>query len=131
MYMEIPGENSNDCPPKPLFVERPEQTSAIAEMLEKLKTHRVVFLYAPTGSGKSLINLKVAMHHGSGYITTPQTTLVDQYNADLNGKFTGLGSAVMGRKNYPCLYRHSLMLYPISLASQSGLSCPWMYSCSR
>ena len=100
-------------------------------MLEKLKTHRVVFLYAPTGSGKSLINLKVAIHRGSGYVTTPQTTLVDQYNADLNGKFTGLGSAVMGRKNYPCLYRHSLMLYPISLASQSGLSCPWMYSCSR
>ena len=113
MYMEIPGDDSlklpEEYPPEPLFEERPEQTSAIAEMLEKLKTHRVVFLYAPTGSGKSLINLKVAMHRGSGYITTPQTTLVDQYNADLNGKFTGLGSAVMGRKNYHCPYRHSLM----------------------
>ena len=65
--MEIPGENPNDHPPKPLFEERPEQTSAIAEMQEKLETHRVVFLYAPTGSGKSLINLKVAMHRGFPY----------------------------------------------------------------
>jgi Rad3-related DNA helicase len=78
-------------------------------MLDELKTHRVVFLSTPAGSGKSLIDLIVEKYRGSAYVTTPQTTLVDWYDTDLEGKFINLGSAVMGRSNYPCPYRHSLM----------------------
>ena len=91
------------------FEERPEQSKAIDSILKELEHHNIVFLYAPTGSGKSLINLKVAIHSGGAYITTPQTTLVNQYDRDLKGKFVNMGHAVMGRKNYPCPYLKSLM----------------------
>ena len=77
---------------------------AIDSILKALESHNIVFLYAPTGSGKSLINLEVAMRSGGAYITTPQTLLVNQYDTDLKGKFANMGHAVMGRKNYPCPY---------------------------
>ena len=82
------------------------QGEAISSLAKALENHRAVFLDAPTGSGKSLINLSIAQRLGTGYITTPQVTLVNQYNRDVvpGGSFAGLGSAVMGRKNYPCPY---------------------------
>jgi Rad3-related DNA helicase len=65
---------------------------------------RTVFLYAPVGSGKSLIHLLAARESGSAYITTPQVMLVDQYGHDSGdtGKFRGLAKTLYGRRNYPC-----------------------------
>ena len=88
----------------PNFKYRDGQKEAVEAIVEQMKVHKIVFLNAPTGSGKSLINLVLANLEGSGYITTPLSNLVEQYNNDLKGKFSGLGKAVMGRKNYPCPY---------------------------
>jgi Rad3-related DNA helicase len=87
-------------------VYRKGQAGAIESIVNALTTKRIVFLDAPTGSGKSLINLSVAHDIGTGYITTPQTLLVNQYDRDIKpgGVFEELGSAVMGRQNYPCPY---------------------------
>lgn len=89
---------------------RNEQQRALADLKLALEKHKVVFLNAPTGSGKSLINLTLARKQGSGYITTPLTTLVDQYEGSLRKEFCrlGYGSAVMGRKNYDCPYLNAL-----------------------
>jgi Rad3-related DNA helicase len=80
------------------------EEEAIRDLLAEMKKHRVIFLDAPAGSGKSLINLKVGNEEDSAYITTPQVPLADQYYRDLNTKFKGMGWAVKGRQNYPCLY---------------------------
>ncbi len=89
---------------------RNEQLEALADLKLALEKHKVAFLNAPTGSGKSLINLTLARKQGSGYITTPLTTLVDQYEGSLTKEFCSLeyGSAVMGRKNYDCPYLNAL-----------------------
>lgn len=98
-------ENSNGSGMKEIVYWK-GQGEAVSSLVKALEDHRAVFLDAPTGSGKSLINLSIAQRLGTGYITTPQTTLVSQYNGDVvpGGSFEGLGSAVMGRKNYSCPY---------------------------
>ncbi len=105
------------------------QVEAIYSLVKALKDHRAVFLDAPTGSGKSLINLSIARRLGTGYITTPQTTLVNQYSRDVEpgGSFEGLGSAVMGRKNYSCPYAIMLkeiddLRFPLSPRLVKGIS---------
>lgn len=106
----------------PNFSYRTGQEEAVAEVLEQMKLHKVVFLNAPTGSGKSLINLVSTNLGGSGYITTPLSNLVDQYKLDLDGKFLGLGATIMGRKNYPCPYLREKKL-PNEEATADGAPC--------
>lgn len=89
---------------EPKFSYREGQENVIEAVLEQMKLHKIVFLNAPTGSGKSLINLVSTNRGGSGYITTPLSNLVEQYDSDLSSKFYGLGRTIMGRKNYPCPY---------------------------
>ena len=65
--------NSQDHEAMGNVVYRKGQAGAIESIVNALTTKRIVFLDAPTGSGKSLINLSVAHDIGTGYITTPQT----------------------------------------------------------
>ena len=64
---------------------------------------KVVVLNAPTGVGKSIINMMVTKELGSGYTTTPLRTLVDQYrDTVLRFDEDELGWVVMGRGAYEC-----------------------------
>lgn len=64
---------------------------------------KVVVLNAPTGVGKSIINMISAQSMGTAYTTTPLRTLVDQYkDTVLKFEEDELGWVVMGRGGYPC-----------------------------
>jgi superfamily II DNA or RNA helicase len=83
---------------------RTGQAEAVDQIVDAFgKGIRTVFLDAPVGSGKSLINLLVARQMRGAYISTPQVILVNQYGSDtdVNGKFAGLAATLYGRRNYP------------------------------
>ena len=80
------------------------QKEIVRQMLDVSRKHKIVFLNAPTGSGKSLINLVYANSRNDAYLTTPLVSLVDQYMQDLNSKFFGLGKTIKGRSHYSCIY---------------------------
>ncbi len=91
---------------------------------------KTVFLDAPVGSGKSLINLLVARELHGAYISTPQVILVNQYGADTEqgAKFSGLAETLYGRRNYTCEYLQSL---PVEeggrpYATASGAPCTYL-----
>lgn len=94
------------------------QKEIVRQMLDVSHKHKIVFLNAPTGSGKSLINLVYANSRGDAYITTPLVSLVDQYMEDLNSKFSGLGKTIKGRSHYSCIYLSERfdMVYPPTAA---------------
>lgn len=84
---------------------RPGQAEAVRRIKDAFdRGVKTVFLDAPVGSGKSLINLLVARELRGAYISTPQVILVNQYGADTrqDGKFAGLAETLYGRRNYPC-----------------------------
>jgi Rad3-related DNA helicase len=90
---------------------RPGQAEAIGEILGAFESGaKTVFLDAPVGSGKSLINLLVAARMKGAYISTPQVILVDQYGSDTaeDGKFPGLAATLYGRRNYACEFLQTL-----------------------
>jgi len=88
-----------------MIIYREHQEEAIAAVLAEMQKHKFVFLSAPTGAGKSLINLIVAFSPDA-YITSPQVMLVDQYIHSLQNEFIELKYAawIKGRDNYPCDY---------------------------
>lgn len=67
---------------------------------------KVVVLNAPTGSGKTIINLVSAKLSGGSYYTNPLKVLVDKIKYELETKFKddNLGWGVMGRNGYECPY---------------------------
>jgi Rad3-related DNA helicase len=81
------------------------QEETINKVLEECKNHKVVFLDAPTGSGKSFMNLAIANNFKGGFITTPLKLLVDQYDNDVkfNENYRNLGVVIKGKNAYPCL----------------------------
>jgi Rad3-related DNA helicase len=90
---------------------RPGQAEAAHEILAAFKGGaKTVFLDAPVGSGKSLINLLVAASMNGAYLSTPQVILVNQYGSDTaeNGKFPGLAATLFGRRNYACEFLQTL-----------------------
>jgi len=90
---------------------RPGQADAIREILEAFRGGaKTVFLDAPVGSGKSLINLLVGAKSRGAYLSTPQVILVNQYGSDTaeSGKFPGLATTLYGRRNYPCEFLQTL-----------------------
>jgi Rad3-related DNA helicase len=108
---------------------RPGQAEAVASIEAAFQGGaRTVFLDAPVGSGKSLINLLVARDLRGAYISTPQTILVDQYDRDTqtHAKFADMAKTLYGRRNYPCPYVRGL---PESAggdptATAEGAPCP-------
>ncbi len=85
---------------------RPIQEKILSEIRENADK-KVIVINAPTGVGKSIVNLITASDiFGSGYVTSPLRVLVSQYSNDIRGKFQGEFSAwsVMGRDSYPCKY---------------------------
>jgi len=90
---------------------RPGQAEAVAKIKSAFERGvKTVFLDAPVGSGKSLINLLVARDMRGAYISTSQVILVNQYGADTaqGAKFSRLAQTLYGRRNYPCTYLQSL-----------------------
>ena len=83
---------------------RDNQPEIVNDILESFrKGTKVVVLNAPTGVGKSIINMMVTKELGSGYTTTPLRTLVDQYkDTILRFDEDELGWVVMGRGAYEC-----------------------------
>jgi Rad3-related DNA helicase len=71
---------------------------------------KTIVLFAPTGSGKTIINLFSGREMGGSYYSTPLRVLVDQIRADLTGKLREerLGWVIMGRSAYPCPYQIEL-----------------------
>lgn len=60
---------------------------------------KAILLDAPTGTGKSLINMTVALNmKGNSFITLPQKILQKQYIDE----FPGLCTEIKGRNNYMC-----------------------------
>jgi Rad3-related DNA helicase len=90
---------------------RPGQPEAIHDILAAFKEGvKTVFLDAPVGSGKSLINLLVASRMKGAYLSTPQVILVNQYGSDTveEGRFPGLAATLYGRRNYACEFLQTL-----------------------
>ena len=86
---------------------RDKQPEIVNDILESFrKGTKVVVLNAPTGVGKSIINMMVTKEMGSGYTTTPLRTLVDQYrDSVLRFDEDELGWVVMGRGAYECIHQ--------------------------
>ena len=85
---------------------RDNQPEIIQEILDAFKDNKVVVLNAPTGVGKSIIDMVVAKRMGTGYTTTPLRTLVDQYrDTILRFDEDELGWVVMGRGAYECYHQ--------------------------
>ena len=83
---------------------RDNQPDIVTDILDAFRNGtKVVVLNAPTGVGKSIINMMVTKEMGSGYTTTPLRTLVDQYrDTVLRFDEDELGWVVMGRGAYEC-----------------------------
>ena len=83
---------------------RDNQPDIVNDILASFRNGtKVVVLNAPTGVGKSIINMMVTKEMGSGYTTTPLRTLVDQYrDTVLRFDEDELGWVVMGRGAYEC-----------------------------
>ncbi len=71
---------------------------------------KTIVLFAPTGTGKTIINLFSGREMGGSYYSTPLRVLVDQIRDDLTGKLREerLGWVIMGRGAYPCPYQINL-----------------------
>ena len=83
---------------------RDNQPEIVENILNAFRSgKKVVVLNAPTGVGKSIINMVSAQSMGTAYTTTPLRTLVDQYR-DTVMRFDEdeLGWVIMGRGAYPC-----------------------------
>lgn len=97
----VPREPGSDL--KPSFREKQKQSiMAVMKGIENDDVD-VVKLNAPTGAGKSLIlYTAVVATGGSGFITTPLNTLVDQMDTDefMSDKVITL----KGRNNYNCIH---------------------------
>ena len=84
----------------PGFTElRPHQTKAIDEIMEAFKDNDVVFLDAPTGSGKTLIGYMVAQELGKALYVCSDKSLQDQFARDFPD-----AKVLKGRGNYPGQY---------------------------
>ena len=87
---------------------RKNQEQIINNIIENFNNgKKLVILNAPTGSGKTIINLVAGKMIGGSYITSPLRVLVEQMKNDLSGKFKKdeLGWSVMGRDAYLCPYK--------------------------
>ena len=67
---------------------------------------KTVILNAPTGAGKTIINLFAGKKLGGSYYSTPLRVLVEQIRNDMSGKLYDqrLGWSIMGRGAYKCDY---------------------------
>ena len=90
------------------FIWRKGQKEAIIEIIDAYvnKTHNVVIIDAPVGSGKSLIGMTAAwilnQHGKNGYILASDITLQIQYEKDFKQFNLNWGS-VKGIDNYMCI----------------------------
>jgi Rad3-related DNA helicase len=79
------------------------QQQTVDMVKDAMKEYKFIFVDAPPGSGKSLINLYSAKGK-KAYVTTPQRLLVKQYLNSIENVpvYDGLGVGVMGKATYRC-----------------------------
>lgn len=78
---------------------RPYQEKALEKAVELFNSgKRTIVFELPTGLGKSLINMALALSFGSAFYVTPQLVLLEQLK---NDKFFTL-NIIEGRANYVC-----------------------------
>lgn len=120
--MEITSSIPRGWKPRDIQV---ELLNRIQEGIESGKEY--FFIDAPTGSGKSLINMTVANHMGSAYIMTPLKILQTQYMDD----FGDILVELRGRSNYRCPdgepCNHGLCMSTDKKVSELDCyhECPW------
>lgn len=85
--------------PAPKF--RKYQRETVEKILDEFSTGVKAVLYdAPTGSGKSIVNVTLGRASKKAFYITPQLTLIDQIKKD---KYLGQHVVdIKGRQNYPC-----------------------------
>ena len=82
---------------------RKYQKETLEKIVDELQTGvKCILLSAPTGFGKSPINITFCRAFDNAFYTTPQLTLIDQIQRDkLVGKYV---TEIKGRQNYLCKY---------------------------
>lgn len=91
------------------------QLDLIEEILEALDSHKLVFLKAMVGSGKSVVGIRTALELGRGVVAVPTKVLSEQYSASYEKKkyflkengFKAKISFLKGRNNFRCPYMQS------------------------
>ena len=101
---------------------REGQEKIVKDVIEATKNYKVILIDAPTGAGKSFINLVVANLKGSGYVTTPLKLLVDQYDYSITNEknYENMGTVLKGRNAYPCTF---LRYSGVEDATADGAPC--------
>lgn len=115
---EAMDQHFGDDPPLPSWVKfiRPHQWDAYTEILSQLDSgKKVIFLSAPTGSGKTLIGEMVrrSMRGKSAYVCTTKT-LQNQIERDF--PYVGV---IKGRGNYPTLNHPEVQWLACDLCEKS------------
>jgi Rad3-related DNA helicase len=82
---------------------RKYQRETVEKIVDELNTGvKCILLDAPTGFGKSPVNITFCRAFDNAFYTTPQLTLIDQIQKDkLVGKYV---TEIKGRQNYVCKY---------------------------
>ncbi len=86
--------------PKPSFRKYQKETLEKCDSFLNSNNRGVILLEAPTGFGKSPVNLALARTFKSSFYITPQKMLQDQIICDFN-----FVEIIKGRSNYPCLMK--------------------------
>ncbi len=105
--IEVNSNNIEDCFPFETF--RRDQKEALCDIVNLLESDKdLIILDAPTGFGKSPVNIALGRYFKPTFYTTPQVKLVNQISKDfcpnklaIDG---GIGDtiALLGRRNYNC-----------------------------
>ncbi len=111
---------------------RKYQKETVEKIVEGFQTGiKCILLDAPTGFGKSIVNITLGRASKKAFYITPQLTLIDQIRKDRNiGKYV---MEIKGRQNYSCS-KDPIATCDIGLCRrlrtvncQKALECPyWM-----
>lgn len=100
---------------------RPHQTYAIDKAMEAFQTKDVVAIQGPTGSGKSLIGMEIAMRFASSYYLVPLKALQDQIAEDFAEKV----HVFKGKANYTCAIDKNIPPASVDKAHCQGWEGGW------
>jgi len=112
--------------PSPSF--RKYQKEVIQKIVKDFESGvDVILLQAPTGFGKSYVNMALCSCHSPSYYTTPQLVLLDQVENDAN--LEGCMKVIRGRSNYPCIYEGGSTCADGPCIRKEEFECPLRGAC--